>query len=189
MRNNLFFLPFLIIAFLSCSTADKRTEHVNAFNIDTLKQRTIYENIQLIAEKLPMNRKDAIDFFDELDSIMIKTPRYGPSQQFQYKTFTVFYEQPVKGIIRGVGIDLDTSSHVNMALLGKQLGIKWHSADLIEVEAGKVHYSTDYYDSKKVKKAIHITIGLSYQPDEKDNEVTFINIEALEEKKAIKDVN
>lgn len=184
MRNNLFFLPLLIIGFLSCSTADKKAEQADGVKVDTLKQRTIYENIQLIAEKLPMNRKDAIDFFDELDSIVIKTPRYGPSQQFQYKTFTVFYEQPVKGIIKSVGIDLDTASHVNMALLGRQLGIKWHSADLIEVEAGKVHYSTDYYDSKKVKKAIHITIGLSYQPDEKDNEVTFINMEAVEKQES-----
>jgi hypothetical protein len=180
MKNSLFFLPFLIIGFLSCSTADKKAEQANDVKVDTLKRRTIYENIQLIAEALPMNRKNAIDFFDELDSIVIKTPRYGPSQQFQYKTFTVFYEQPAKGIIKSVGIDLDTASHVSMAQLGKQLGIKWHSADLIEVEAGKVHYSTDYFDSKKIKKVIHITIGLSYQPDEKDNEVTFINMNAEE---------
>jgi hypothetical protein len=182
MRTHLF-LPLLILGFLSCSTADKKTKQmdVDMVSMDTLKH-SVYRNIQLIAEALPMKTKDALDFFDDLDSIVVKTPRSGQSQQFQYKTFTVFYEQPAKGIVKSVGIDLDTASHVNMEELGKQLGVKWHSADLIEVEAGKVHYSTDYMDSKKMKKGIHITIGLSHQPDEKNNEVTFINI-ATDERK------
>jgi hypothetical protein len=182
MRKSLFILPFLVIGFLSCSTADKETEQPDAAKADALK-RNVYQNLQLIAETLPMPTKEAADFFDDLDSIVMKTTRYGQSQQFQYKTFTVFYEQPAKGIVKSVGIDLDTTSHVNMGQLGKQLGTKWHSADLIEVEAGKVHYSADYIDAKNVKKQIHITIGLSHQPNEKDNEVTFINIETEESKK------
>jgi hypothetical protein len=183
MRNNLFFLPLLVIGFLSCSTADKKTEQTDEVKTDTLRH-DIYKNIQLIAEALPMKTKEASDFFDDLDSIVAKTPRYSQSQQFQYKTFTIFYELPAKGIVKNIGIDLDTASHVNMKQLEKQLGTKWHSADLIEVEAGKVHYSADYIDAKKVKKQIHITIGLSHQPNEQNNEVTFMNIETDENKNA-----
>jgi hypothetical protein len=179
MRNNRFFLPFLVVGFLSCSTADKKTQQMDEVKTNTLKH-DIYKNIQLIAEALPLKTKDASDFFDDLDSIVAKTPRFSQSQQFQYKTFTIFYELPAKGIVKNIGIDLDTSSHVNMEQLEKQLGTKWHSADLIEVEAGKVHYSADYIDSKKIKKKIHITIGLSHQPKEQNNEVTFMNIETDE---------
>ena len=175
MRKSIRFLPFLISVFLSCSTADKKTEQLDAAKTGRLK-RTVYENIQLIAEILPLTTKEAADFFEDLDSIVMKTPHDGQSQQFRYKTFTVLYEQPAKGAVKSLSIELDTTSNVNMEQLGKQLGIKWHSADLIEVEAGKVHYAADYIDSKSVKKQIHITIGLSYQPTERNNDVTFIHM-------------
>jgi hypothetical protein len=181
MKHLIVFLCLVICVFSACSTLDKNEGQVNDERADTLKH-DIYSTIQLIAEALPMKTKQAIDFFDDLDSIVTKTPRYGQSQQFQYKNFTVFYEQPAKGIVKSVGIDLDSTSHINMEQLGKQLGTKWHSADLIEVEAGKVHYSADYVDSKKMKKQIHITIGLSHQVNKRDNEVTFINMETEENK-------
>lgn len=150
MKNTILFLSLLIFAFFACSPS-KKTEQTDEAKADPLKHN-IYWTIQQIAEAIPFKRKEAIDFFDELDSIVAKTPRYGSSQQFQYKHFTVFYEQPAKGIVRSVGIDLDTTSHVSMEQLGKQLGTKWHSPDLIEVEAGKVHYSADFYRFQKSKK-------------------------------------
>jgi hypothetical protein len=179
MKISPFFLMLFALCFFSCSTTGKKTEQMDEVKGDS-ERRDIYQCIQQIAEALPMNAKESLDFFADLDSIKMKTPRSSQNQQFQYGTFTVFYVLPSKGGLQSVGIDLDTSSHVNMERLGKQLGTKWHSADLIEVEAGKVHYSADYIDSKKVKKGIHITIGLSHQPNEKDNEVRFINIHAEE---------
>jgi hypothetical protein len=176
MRSNLFLSALLVLCFFSCSTTEKKAEETANEKVDSLKH-DVYQNIQRIAEALPMSTKESLDFFADLDSIKLKTPRSSQSQQFQYENYTVFYALPSKGILKSVGIDLDTSSHVNMEQLGKQLGIKWHSADLIEVEAGKVHYSTEYIDSKKVIKGIHITIGLSHQANERDNEVRFINID------------
>lgn len=181
MKKTLFILMLFACCFFSCSTAEKNTEQTDELNANSLKP-DIYQRIQQIAEALPMTAKESVDFFADLDSVQLKTPRSSPNQQFQYGTFTVFYAMPGTGKLRSVGIDLDTASHVNMEQLGNQLGTKWHSADLIEVEAGKVHYSADYIDSKKVKKGIHITIGLSHQPNEKDNEVRFINIDTDEMK-------
>jgi hypothetical protein len=177
MKKSLCFLMLFALCFFSCSTTEKKIGQADEVKADSLRH-DIYQCIQQIAEALPMNAKESLDFFDDLDSIKMKTPRSSQNQQFQYGTFTVFYVLPSKGGLQSVGIDLDTSSHVNMEQLGQQLETKWHSADLIEVEAGKVHYSADYIDSKKVKKEIHITIGLSHQPKEKDNEVRFINIDA-----------
>ncbi len=176
MKQLLFFLCSLLLFSSSCSTADKKAEQPEAEKTDTLKPTT-YQLIQKIAEALPMTAKESLDFFADLDSVKMKTTRSAQNQQFQYKTFTVFYVMPAKGLLESVSIDLDTTSHVNMEQLGKELSAKWHSADLIEVEAGKVHYSTDYIDSKRMIKAIHITIGLSHQK-ENTNEITFMNIDA-----------
>lgn len=170
----------LFFCLASCSTTQKKVEGAIAGKAETKKD--IYTTIQRIAEALPLTPQEAADFFSSLDSVKLKTFRNVQSQQFQYGTYTVFYEQPAKGKkLKGVGIDLDTASHVNMKRLGEQLNAKWHSADLIEIKAGKIHYSTEYLDSTKRKKEIHITIGLSYQENEKQNEITFIGIDCAKE--------
>lgn len=172
------FLTFgLFLCLLSCSTTGKKAQETA--DKKASKKNDIYTCIHKIAEALPLTQQEASDFFANLDSVKLKKFRNAPNQQFQYKFYTVFYEQPGKGkLLRGVGIDLDTTSHVNMKHLGEQLNAKWHSADLIEIKAGKVHYSTEYVDSTKKKKQIHITIGLSDRESEKENEITFIGIDS-----------
>ena len=181
MKNTsiLLFLSFFI--FSTCSTTNKNAHET--LDAKAEFKRDIYTNILNIAESLPLTSKEASDFFAALDSVKLKKFRNSQSQQFQYKTFTVFYEQPGKGKkLRGVGIDLDTTSHVNMEQLGKRLNSKWHSTNLVEVKAGKIHYTADYLDSKKMKKKIHVTIGLSNSKNSK-NEIAFIGIDMEQEKR------
>ena len=60
--------------------------------------------------------------------------------------------------------------------LEEKLNIVWHSVDLIDIKGGKMYYSTEYVDSKNIKKYIYVATGLSYLPHEKKNHVTFIKI-------------
>jgi hypothetical protein len=165
-------IPMLV--FLSCSP-NKKTQEV----LETKAgKKDVYNSIEKIAEALPMTQREAHEFFSNLDSIQGKSFRKSQGQLFQYSAYTVFYAQPVKGrTLKGVGIDLDSTSSINMEQLGKQLEAKWHSADLIEVKAGKIHYSADYTDSKKVRKKIRITISMAKNNDETENKISFIGID------------
>jgi hypothetical protein len=175
MRKNNFTLICLFLCFLSCSPSHDKAESIPEIKSET---KNIYSSIQQVADALPMTQEESFNFFSNLDSIKLKTFRNSQSQQFQYPEFTVFYELPRRGKqLNGVGIDLDTNSHVNMEELGKQLNATWHSAELIEVKEAKIHYTADYLDAKKQKKKIHITIGLSYHENEAENEITFIGID------------
>lgn len=177
MKNAVLTTSFFLLTSLSCSVLDKKTEHVadSAF----AEKNRIYRSVQKIAEAFPLTQEDALHFFNDLDSIQSKKFRSSTSQQFQYNGYTVFYAQPghSKKIIKGVGIDIDSTSHVSMEQLAEQLGITWHNTDLIEIKAGKMHYSSIYTDTQKQKKEIHVTLNLS----EKNKEVTFISIDKLED--------
>src|SRR3569832_2121320 len=151
MKNSLpsFFL-FFVLVFLSCSPTNRKTQAANDSKQES--KGDVYTSIQKIAEALPMTEQEAIDFFNNLDSLKQKSFRNTQGQQFQYKAYTVFYAQPRKGkTLKGVGIDLDSTSHLLMDQLADRMNAKWHSADLIEVQAGKIHYTADYLDSKKIR--------------------------------------
>ena len=175
MKNTVLTVSVLLLTGLSCSVLDKKSEHVDA-SVFVGKNR-IYSNVQKIAEAFPLTQEEALNFFNDLDSLQSKKFRNSIAQQFQYTGYTVFYAQPghSKKVVKGIGIDIDTTVHVNMQQLGKQLGITWHSTDLIDIKAGKMHYSTIYTDMQKEKKVIHITLNLQRN----NREVSFISIDKL----------
>ncbi len=175
----------MIVFFLVSCSQGKKTQ---AESRNEVLKNDVYSNIQKIAEALPMDYKKAHDFFSGLDSTKNKSFRRNNSQQFQYNHFTVFYEQAWnRKVLAGVGIDLDTTSHVDMNRLAEQLNSKWHSVNLVEIKKGRTHYTADYVDSKNRKKKIRITLGILNQSPKKDSEVTFIAIDLETEKK--KDYN
>lgn len=165
--------------FLSCSPNKKTQDVVESKSA----KKSIYTSIHRIAEELPFTQQEASDFFSNLDSLHSRSFRNAQGQQFQYRNYTIFYAQPTRGKkLRGVGIDLDSSSCISREQLGQQLNARWHSANLIEVKAGRVHYTADYVDSKKLRKVIHITTKIASPEDES---ITFIGIDMEPEKKAL----
>ena len=180
MKNTLLTASFFLLAGFSCTVLDKKTERVDD-SVFAEKNR-VYRSVHKIAEAFPLNQEDAFNFFNDLDSLQSKKFRNSPGQQFKYEGYTVFYAHPgsSKKMIRGVGIDVDSTSHMSMEQLAKQLGITWHNMDLIDMKAGQMHYSSIYTDAQKEKKEIHITLNLS----ENNKEVSFISIDKLEDEMA-----
>lgn len=177
MKNTVLTASFFLLAGFSCTVLDKKAERVDdsAF----AEKNRIYRNVHKIAEAFPLTQEEAFTFFNDLDSLQSKKFRNSPGQQFKYNGYTVFYAHPgsSKRIIKGVGIDVDSTSHISMEQLAQQLGITWHNMDLIDMKAGQMHYSSIYTDEQKDKKEIHITLKLS----ENNKEVSFISIDKVEE--------
>jgi hypothetical protein len=178
MKNTLIQASFLFVLLsLSCSVLDKKAEHVDEAVL--AEKNRVYHSVHKIAEAFPFTQEEALTFFNELDSLQSKKFRNSHSQQFQYDGYTVFYAQPGHSKkVKGLGIDIDSTTHVSMEQLGAQLGITWHNTDLIDVKAGKIHYRSIYTDAQKDKKEIHITLNLSAKTNK---EVTFISIDKVEE--------
>lgn len=180
MKNTVLTASFFLLAGFSCTVLDKKAERVDdsAFN----EKNRVYRNVHKIAEAFPLTQEEAFSFFNELDSLQSKKFRNSQGQQFKYEGYTVFYAHPgsSKRIIKGVGIDVDSTSHMNMEQLAQQMGITWHNMDLIDMKAGQMHYSSIYTDAKKEKKEIHITLNLS----ENSKEVSFISIDKVEDELA-----
>lgn len=184
MKKNIPILLSIPLAILFCCSPNKKTQET----VDSKqgKKEDIYSSIHKIAEELPLTSQQAADFFINLDSVQSRSFRSAQSQQFQYKAYTVFYAQPTRGKkLRGVGIDLDSTSQLNMDQLAKQLNTRWHSASLIEVKAGRIHYSTEYIDNKKFRKKINITVEMKGRGAEEKNSISFISIDMEPEKKTI----
>lgn len=170
------------LLFLFSCSPNKKTQE--ALETKSGKKDT-YISIHRIAEALPLTSQEANDFFTNLDSIHSRSFRHVQSQQFQYKTYTVFYEQPGKKKLRGVGIDLDSTSHVTMEQLSQQLGAKWHIPDLIDVKTRRMHYTADFTDSKRNRKKIHITVKMASPDAPGQNDITFIGIDMEPERKLV----
>ncbi|HET6226385.1 MAG TPA: hypothetical protein VFF27_08910 [Bacteroidia bacterium] len=180
MKNTLLLGSFFLFIHISCTVLDKKAEHVDEATL--AEKNRVYRNVHKIAEAFPFTQEEAFTFFNELDSLHSKKFRNNSSQQFQYDGYTVFYAQPGHSKkVKGLGIDIDSTAHVSMEQLGAQLGITWHSTDLIEIKAGKIHYRSIYTDAQKEKKEIHITLNLSA---DSSKEVTFISIDRVEEELA-----
>lgn len=179
MKNTLLSVSFFLLINLSCSVLDKKSERVDDSAL--VEKNRIYRSVHRIAEAFPLSQEEALQFFNDLDSIHSKKFRNSHAQQFQYDGYTVFYAQPGRSRkVKGVGIDIDSTTHVNMQQLADQLGITWHNTDLIEIKAGRMHYSSIYTDAQKEKKEIHITLNLS----KNNKEVSFISIDKLEDELA-----
>lgn len=179
MKNTLLPASFFLLIGLSCSVLDKKQERTD--NSALAEKNRIYRSVHRIAEAFPLSQEEALSFFNELDSIHSKKFRNSQGQLFQYDGYTVFYAQPGRSKkVKGVGIDIDSTTHVSMEQLADQLGITWHNTDLIEIKAGRMHYSSIYTDAQKEKKEIHITLNLS----ENNKKVTFISIDKLEDELA-----
>lgn len=178
MKNTVITASFFLLAGFSCTVLDKKAEQREDDSAYTQKNR-VYKSVQKIAEAFPLTQDQAFSFFTDLDSLQSKKFRNSPGQQFKYEGYTVFYAHPgsSKKMIKGVGIDVDSTSHIKMEQLAQQLGITWHNMDLIDMKAGQIHYSSVYTDAKKEKKEIHVTLNLS----EKNKEVSFISIDKLED--------
>lgn len=185
MKNNFpISISISLLVLLSCSPNKKTQETLETKS----GKKDMYISIHRIAEVLPLTSQEAADFFTNLDSLHSHSFRNIQSQQFQYKAYTVFYEQPGKNKkLRGVGIDLDSTSHLSMEQLSKQLDAKWHIVDLIEVKAKRMHYTADYTDSKRNRKKIHITVRMASPENQGQNDVTFIGIDMEPEKKQFMD--
>src|SRR3954469_18557712 len=116
MKNTLLLISFYLLTCLSCSVLDKKPDHVDTSAL--AEKNRIYRSVHRIAEAFPLTQEEALNFFNDLDSIQSKKFKNNSSQQFQYNGYTVFYAQPGHSKrVKGLGIDIDSTTNVNMEQL------------------------------------------------------------------------